>query len=105
MKSSAGELDARGGGARLGDLGERRLLVVGRRLHGGDEVRNELGAPLEIGVEIGPLLLADLVLLDERVVLLTAGHGEDPRDDEEEELDHAENARKLETLSVMSRRP
>ena len=78
----ARHLDAARARARLGHLHERVFLVLRRRLHRRDEVRDEVVAALELRVEVGPLLLGGLISLDEEIVLLATG--EEARESERE---------------------
>ena len=58
--------------ARLDDLGQRLLLEVGLALDGGDDVRDQVGAPLVLVEHLGPGRLDLLVESLELVVAAAA---------------------------------
>src|SRR5450756_1069437 len=72
-----------GGGSRLGDLGQRLLLVGHVVLDGLDEVGDEVVPTLELHVDLAPGVV-DLVAPAHQAVV-DAGE-DDPQDDEDHDL-------------------
>jgi len=75
-------------GASLGDGLERLALVRHVTLHRLHEVRNEIGAALELHIDSRPSLLGELPLPDEVVVGDDAVADDNNDDDENDPADH-----------------
>src|SRR5581483_11816959 len=69
--------------ARLRDRFERPALVRGVALHGLDEVRDQVPAPLQLHVDVRPGLAHPLTERDEAVV----GRDEEERDERDDDED------------------
>src|SRR5438034_763630 len=80
----AGRLRGDRGAARAGHGIERGPLVGGVALHRLDEVRHEVGAPLELDVDVRPRLVGPHAQADELVVAGNDQHHE-PGDYEDED--------------------
>jgi hypothetical protein len=69
----------------LRDRSERLLFVCGGAFHRGDDVRDEVVAALELRVDVGPGPLADLIFLNELVVLRAGARSEREGEERNEE--------------------
>jgi len=86
-----------GGGARLGDLGQRLLLVGHVVLDGLDEVGDEVVPALELHVDLAPGVV-DLVAPAHQAVV-DAGE-DDPQDDEDHDDDDDRDHPRLLSLAA-----
>ena len=73
--------------ARLGDGLERAALVGGVALDRLDEVRDQVAAPLELHLDLGPRVVDAVALLDEAVVQRDHVDHEQHDDDEDSDQD------------------
>ena len=74
--------------ARLGDRLEGAALVLGVALDGLDEVLDEVPAPLELHLDLGPRVVDAVPERDEPVVERDQADDEQPDDHEDDDPDH-----------------
>src|SRR5690606_6624736 len=85
------------GGPAGGDVLEQLLLMRGVGLHHGDELRDEIGAALQLHVDVGPTVPGHLQLGYEPVVEHDAG---DERDGDEGKDDDGGESARLRCLAI-----